>query len=103
MQLLAPEVIDIAICKLSATVCAKPNSFQGSYGIASMQGLRQDLETGCPKLAIAKFLGIQIFKGDHNILRLQLLTYMYEFMKIRHNILIQCHGNHVEMKNEKIK
>ena len=34
-------------------------------------GLSQDLETGCPKLAIVKFLGVQIFKGDHNILRFQ--------------------------------
>ena len=36
----------------------------------AMQGLSQDLETGCPKLAISTFLGIQLFKGDHNILRL---------------------------------
>ena len=35
------------------------------------QGLSQDLETGCPKFAIVKVLGIQIFKGDHNILRFQ--------------------------------
>ena len=35
------------------------------------QGLSQDLETGCLKLAIVKYLGVQIFKGDHNILRLQ--------------------------------
>ena len=35
------------------------------------QGLSQDLETGCPKLAIVKFLGVQVFKGNHNILRLQ--------------------------------
>ena len=35
------------------------------------QGLSQDLETGCPKLAIVKFLGIQIFKGDHNTLIFQ--------------------------------
>ena len=32
-----------------------------------IQGLSQDLETGCPKLAIVKFLGVQTFKGDHNI------------------------------------
>ena len=31
-------------------------------------GLSQDLETKWPKLAIATFLGIQILKGDHNIL-----------------------------------
>ena len=31
------------------------------------QGLSQDLETGCLKLAIVEFLGIQIFKGNHNI------------------------------------
>ena len=28
----------------------------------------QDLETGCLKLAVVKFWGVQIFKGDHNIL-----------------------------------
>ena len=35
------------------------------------QGLSQDLETGCLKLAIKKLLGIQIFEGDHNTLRFQ--------------------------------
>ena len=35
------------------------------------QGLSQILETGCLKLAIVKFLGIQNFKGDHNILIFQ--------------------------------
>ena len=35
------------------------------------QGLSQDLETGCPKLAIVKFLGVLFFKVDHNILILQ--------------------------------
>ena len=37
----------------------------------SIQSLSQDLETGCPKLPILKFWGVQIFKGDHNILRFQ--------------------------------
>ena len=27
-----------------------------------------DLETGCPKLAIATFWGVLFHKGDHNIL-----------------------------------
>ena len=36
-----------------------------------MQCLSQDLETGCLKLAVVKFLGVQIFKGDHNILIFQ--------------------------------
>ena len=35
------------------------------------QGLSQDLETWCPKLAIVKFLGVQIFKGGNNILKFQ--------------------------------
>ena len=35
------------------------------------QGLSQDLETGCLKLAVVKFLGVQIFRGYHNILRFQ--------------------------------
>ena len=29
------------------------------------QCLSQDLETGCIKLAVVKFWGVQIFKGDH--------------------------------------
>ena len=33
-----------------------------------MQCLSQDLETGCLKLAVVKVLGVQMFKGDHNIL-----------------------------------
>ena len=35
------------------------------------QCLSQDLETGCLKLAVVKLLGVQIFKGDHNILIFQ--------------------------------
>ena len=36
-----------------------------------MQCLSQDLESGCLKLAVVKCLGVQIFKGDHNILIFQ--------------------------------
>ena len=57
------------------------------------QSHSQDLETGCPKFAIVKYLGVQISKGDHNILRFQLN--MYESIKI------QCHGNSMEMKRFK--
>ena len=35
------------------------------------QCLSQDLETGYLKLAVVKFLGVQIFKGLHNILIFQ--------------------------------
>ena len=42
----------------------------------TVQGLSQDLETGCPKLAIAKFLGVQIFKGGNNILKFQPLKHV---------------------------
>ena len=35
------------------------------------QGLSQNLETGGLKLAIVKSLGVQSFKGDHNILKFQ--------------------------------
>ena len=35
------------------------------------QGLSQDLETGCIKLAITIFLGLRFSKGGHYILRLQ--------------------------------
>ena len=35
------------------------------------QCLSQDLETGCLKLVVENFWGVQIFKGDHNILIFQ--------------------------------
>ena len=35
------------------------------------QCLSQDLESGCLKLAVVKSLGVQIFKGDRNILIFQ--------------------------------
>ena len=38
---------------------------------ACVQGLSQVLGTWYPKSAILKFLVVQIFKGDHNILRFQ--------------------------------
>ena len=34
----------------------------------SRQGLRQDLEIWCSKLAIVNFWGVLFFKGDHKIL-----------------------------------
>ena len=40
-------------------------------GASLQQGPSQDLETGCPKVAIVKVLGVLLFKGDHNILILQ--------------------------------
>ena len=62
------------------------------------QGLSKDLETGCPTLAIVKFWGVQIFKGDFNYTQISTIK-MYTFIIIRHDILIQCHGNYMEMKN----
>ena len=43
----------------------------GSTQNVSNQALSQDLETGCPELAIVKYLGVLFFKGDHKLLRLQ--------------------------------
>ena len=68
-----------------------------SLGGTVMQGLSQDLETGCPELAIVKFLGIQIFKGGGPPYTQILTIYMYKFIKIRHDILIQSHWNYMEM------
>ena len=36
--------------------------------LPSYQGLNQDLETGCPKLTIVKYLGVLFHKGENNIL-----------------------------------
>ena len=63
------------------------------------QGLSQDLETGCPKLAkFCKIFGRLNFQGGPQYTQISIIN-MYEFIKIRHNILnIQCHGNHMERK-----
>ena len=37
-------------------------------GIAQRISLRK-LETGCPKLAVVRFVGVLFFQGDHYILR----------------------------------
>ena len=47
---------------------SKLNHFSAELG---SQGLIQDLETGCPKLASVKLLGILYFKGDLNIFKFQ--------------------------------
>ena len=66
-----------------------------------MQCLSQDLETGCLKLAVVKFLGVQIFKRDHNI-HISTIN-MYKFIKLRNDIIKQCLGNHKEMKKFQYK
>ena len=76
------------------------NYFDQGPNKRAHQGLSQDLETGCLKLAIVNFLGVQILRGttfttiysDFNH------KHKYKFIKIRHNIHIQCHRNYMEMK-----
>ena len=53
------------------------------------QGLSQDLETGCLKLAI--------MKGGQQYTQISTIN-IYKFIKIMHDILKQCHGNHMEIK-----
>ena len=53
--------------KYFANLCFVQKLFS-KVGQNTLQGLSQELETGCLKLAIVKFLGVQIFKGDHSIL-----------------------------------
>ena len=44
---------------------------------------------GAQNWQFLNILGIQMFKGDDGILRFQIN--MFEFIKIRHDILILCH------------
>ena len=55
------------------------------------QCLSQDFETGCLKLAVVKFLGGSQYTHISTI-------NMYKFIKIRHDIIKQCHGYYKEMK-----
>ena len=46
--------------------------YEGVFKVnRTLQCLSQDFETGCLKLAVVKFWGVQIFKGDHNVLIFQ--------------------------------
>ena len=56
------------------------------------QGLSQELETVCLKLAMVKFLGV------HNIYTQISTINMYIFIKIVHDILIRGHGNYMMKK-----
>ena len=44
-----------------------------------------------------KFLGVQIFKGGSQYTHISIIN-MYKFIKIRHDIIKQCHVNYKEMK-----
>ena len=43
------------------------------------------------------FWGVQIFKGGSQYTQISTMN-MYKFIKIRHDIIKQCHGNYMEMK-----
>ena len=49
-----------------------------------IQGINQDLATGCQKLATVKFWGCTISSIN-----------MYLLTEIKHIIFIRCHGNHI--------
>ena len=59
--------------------------------------ISQDLETGCPKLAIVEFLGVQNFYREPQYTKISTKN-MHRFMNIRHDILKYSHGNYMEMK-----
>ena len=52
----------------------------------------QDLETGCPKLAIVKF-----FPRRPQYPQITTIN-MYLIIEIRPSILIKCHGNYIEVE-----
>ena len=68
-----------------------------------VQCLSQDLETGCLKLAeLVNFLGVQIFYGGSQYTQISTKN-MFKFIKIRHDIITQWHGNYKEMRKVKYK
>ena len=62
-----------------------------------VQDLSQDLETGCPKLAIVIFFRHPIFQGRLQYAQITTIN-MYLLIKIRHNILLQYYGNYIEIE-----
>ena len=61
------------------------------------QCLSQDLETGCLKLAVVKFWVSKLLRGI-TIYSYFNHKHIYKFIKIRHGIIKQCHGNRKEMR-----
>ena len=66
-------------------------------GLNTGQCLCQNLETGCRELAIVKFLGVLFLKVDHST---QITT--IQIIEIRHDILIQCDGNYIEVETHQL-
>ena len=58
------------------------------------QGLSQDLETGCHKLAILKLLGILFYQGRLQYTQITSIN-LYLLSK---RIIIQCHDNYIKVK-----
>ena len=48
-------------------------------------------------MPIVNFCGVLFFKGDHRILKITTIKVCL-LIEIRHNILIQCHRNCIEVK-----
>ena len=59
-----------------------------------IQGLSQDLETGCSKLAIMKFLDINFFQGRPQYIQISTIN-IYLLNEIEHNIHMQCQRNYI--------
>ena len=60
------------------------------------QGLSQNLETGCLKLA-GKILGHHIFQQIPQYAQITTID-MYLLIEIMHDIPVQCHGNYIEVE-----
>ena len=50
-----------------------------------------------PKIGNCKSFGLPKFEGGPQYTHISNIN-MYKFIKIRHDILIQCYGNYMEMK-----
>ena len=99
-QLLAQAEVSITISSWSTGQQA-PTGTTTSLA-TNLEGLSQDLETGCPRLATIKYVGYLFFKEGANI-NTQIITInMYLLIKIRHDILKQYHKNYTEVKQKSI-
>ena len=99
----------LIVCCLNSRALFGVSTFQGLVSVSGRstlnnfhvsqtlrQGLSQDLETGCPKMAIVNFFGVQILRGPQFT---QISTInMYTFILIRLDIRNQSHGNHMDLK-----
>ena len=90
-----------SLVKLYSGIMSSSREVGIQIGHGWEQGLSQDLESGCPKSTIVGFRGCPILQGTSKYTLITIMN-MYLLVEIWHYILIQCHGDFVEVEKNQL-